>query len=56
MNLRQARQNGNLEEFIKEHENDEPADKRQMIKTLERMEQKPSRPSRKGTRKPSAGT
>lgn len=41
MNLREALKEGKLEEFLKEHESDSPADRERLMKTLEAME-KPS--------------
>ena len=38
MNLRKALDEDKLEEFLKEHEADSPADRELLLKTLERME------------------
>lgn len=35
--LKDARKKGNLEEFIKEHENDPPSDEVRLDKTIENM-------------------
>ena len=54
MNLKQAKEEGKLEEFIKEHENDPPCDKELMTKTLENMEK--AEPSLEETRSPNGKT
>lgn len=50
--LRHARERGDLEAFIKEHEGDKQASKPRLLKTLSRME----KPAPKETRKRGAGT
>ena len=37
--LKKAREQGKLEDFIKEHEKDDPADKERLEKTIDRLSQ-----------------
>lgn len=49
--LKKARENGKLEDFIKEHEKDKPGDKDKLDKTIDRFVQGKSKPV-PGTSKP----
>ena len=55
MNLKEARKKGKTDQFVEEHENDAPADKKRFKKTLEKME-KPTPPEPKQTPEPNEGT
>ena len=39
MNLKKAREDGKLDDFIKKHERDDPADKERLEKTIDRLSQ-----------------
>lgn len=55
-NLREARKRGKIEEFVKEHEHDEPGDLDKLDKALKRpVSGKPSKPPKASSQDGSGG-